>query len=222
MCRQMINRRGEVVPCLVTGRMQYGNLHNIQAVRFTPLPRPSDRLTEHPPPALPLPLSRDAAPGPASSFVPIAQPPPLNAAPRPSFPPSLINLDTWPQLGPSPGPPPPSHELPTAVLGDSGNDADPLPLQGLQPPMPPSSAMAGPRASTTAVGGPSLATSALPPAAASGPPALSPQAGVGIDVALDEEDMQLLLEAIGWPVGGEGWEESGTDRVHDRAGVGKG
>lgn len=188
----MINRLGEVVPCLVTARMQYGDQHNIQAVRFTPLTHLGNRLTEQPSPTLPLPLSRH------TSFVPIAQPPPLNAAPPPPLPSPMMNQDTWAQLGLSPSPPPPSHDLLAALLGGS-NEAEPLPFQDLQPPMTPSSAVAGPRAS-------------LSPATASGPPALSPHAGGGIDVALNEEEMQLLLEAIDWPVDGEGWEESGTDR----------
>lgn len=245
----MINRRGELVACLATLRWHTGAHHCIIAVRFTPLGSLPTSLTQQPTPPLTPRLSprtasiisslaMDAVHRCAlSSALPTEESLPVSAAPQPPLPPSMVDQDLWPLLGASRALCPPSqawHDLPTALLGGSGGEADPLPLQGFQPPPPPTAsaalpAQAGPRFSAVAqaaaatAAGPVWASGAAvgvgdvacpfsssshtldPSFSAHRPLALPPSAvpGVSSGLEFDDDEVQLLLDALEGSVGDE-------------------
>jgi hypothetical protein len=225
MPTQMINRRGQLVDCVATMRWHFGPMHGILAFRFTPLETytpPSMGLSAplNPPIASIISsMARDAAHRCAvSSVVATDQPLPMRAAPRPPLTAHLDDQGSWPLLTPSAAPSAPLQawlDLPTACLGGSGEEGEPLPLQGLQPPPPPIAsapltAQAGPRSSSLSqAAAPMAAGSAwpgwaavageeasFPYATALQPSPQSPTVGVSGPPSLNDEEMQLLWDAI--------------------------
>jgi hypothetical protein len=143
----------------------------------------------------------------------------VNAAPRPLLTAPQLGQASWPLLAPSAAPSAPLQawqDLPTARLGGSGDEGGRLPLQGLRPPSPPIASgplaeQAGPRSSTVAqtpapmVVGPTWASGAAVAgedatfpldATALQPSSPSPTAGASGALALNDEEMELLWDAV--------------------------